>query len=214
MEKGKEIRDQKEVSNELFDFYDNLFKTDKRRPKPDINSVAWNQFLSFSQISRLTEEQSAKLETSISEDELICALKNIPKINRLVAMVWQKEFYETFWDVLKIPFIASLRKSILKEELNNSQKQAVIRLTEEKANDKRFIQNWRQLTQPNTDVKIVSKEMTQRLKNTLPFSYFFKVICLCWRTFISEISDTLKLNGLLATTNIQKALDSLSIIYF
>ena len=37
-----------------------------------------------------------------------------------------KEFYETIWDELKIPFIA--RKSILKEELSNSQKQAVIPL--------------------------------------------------------------------------------------
>ena len=41
-----------------------------------------------------------------------------------------KEFYEIFWDELKIPFIASLRKSFLKEELRNSQKQAVIRLIE------------------------------------------------------------------------------------
>ena len=39
-----------------------------------------------------------------------------------------KEFYETFWDELKIPLIASLRKSFLKVELRNSQKQAVIRL--------------------------------------------------------------------------------------
>ena len=29
-----------------------------------------------------------------------------------------KEFYETFWNELKIPFIASLRKSFLKEELS------------------------------------------------------------------------------------------------
>ena len=39
-----------------------------------------------------------------------------------------KEFYETFWDESKIPLIASLRKSFLKVELRNSQKQAVIRL--------------------------------------------------------------------------------------
>ena len=40
-----------------------------------------------------------------------------------------KEFYEKFWDDLTIPFIASIRKSFLKDELSKSQKQAVIRLT-------------------------------------------------------------------------------------
>ena len=50
-----------------------------------------------------------------------------------------KEFYEKCWDELKIPFIASLRKSFLKEELSNCQKQAVIRLIEKQDKDERFI---------------------------------------------------------------------------
>ena len=40
-----------------------------------------------------------------------------------------KEFYEKVRDDLKIPFIASLRKWFLNEDLSKSQKQAVIRLT-------------------------------------------------------------------------------------
>ena len=40
-----------------------------------------------------------------------------------------------------MPFIASLRKTFLIEELSNSQKQAVIRLIEKKDKDKRYIQN-------------------------------------------------------------------------
>ena len=80
-----------------------------------------------------------------------------------------KEFYEKFWDDLKIPFIVSLRKSLLKEELIKSQKQAVIRLIEKKDKDKRYIQNWRPLSLLNTDVKILSKVMAQRLRQALPF---------------------------------------------
>ena len=68
---------------------------------------------------------------------------------------------------MEIPFIASLRKSFLKEELSNSQKQAVIRSIEKKDQDKSYIQ--RPLSLLNTDVKILSKAMTQRLKKTLPF---------------------------------------------
>ena len=78
-----------------------------------------------------------------------------------------KEFYEIFWDELKIPFIASLRKSFLNEEISNSRKQAVIRLIEKKDNDKRYIQNWRPLSLLNTDVKILSKALAQFLKTRL-----------------------------------------------
>ena len=83
--------------------------------------------------------------------------------------VLTKKVYETFWDELKIPFIVSLRKSFLKEELSNSQKQVVIRLIEKKDKDKRYIQNWRPLSLLNTDVKILSKALALRLKKTLPF---------------------------------------------
>ena len=71
---GNEITDQKEVNNELFAFYNNLFKNDKRNSKYDTT-----QFLSSIQVPCLTEEQSAKCEFLISEVELICTLRNMPK---------------------------------------------------------------------------------------------------------------------------------------
>ena len=123
-----------------------------------------------------------------------------------------KEFYEKFWDDLKIPFIVSLRKSFLKEELIKSQKQAVIRLIEEKDKDKRYIQNWRLLSLLNTDMKILSEVTAQRLKKTLPFLTSANQSAYVDRRFISKggrpISDTLKLDRLLATIDIQKASDS------
>ena len=54
LKNGKEITDQKQVNNELFDFYNNLVKRDKRSSKYDIA-----QFLSSIQIPHLTEDQSA-----------------------------------------------------------------------------------------------------------------------------------------------------------
>ena len=114
---GNEMTDQKEVNNELFIFYNNLFKNDKRSSKYDTS-----QFLSSIQVPCLIEGQSAKCEFLISELELICALKNMPKNKSPGNDGLTKELYETFWDELKIPFIASLRKSFLKEELSNSQK--------------------------------------------------------------------------------------------
>ena len=210
---GNEMTDQKEVNNELFIFYNNLFKNDKRSSKYDTS-----QFLSSIQVPCLTEGQSANCEFLISELELICALKNMPKNKSPGNDGLTKELYETFWDELKIPFIASLRKSFLKEELSNSQKQAVIRLIEKKDKDKRYIQKWRPLTLRNTDVKSLSKKSTQRLKKTLSFLISANQSASVDGRFISkggklisdllEISDTLKLDGLLATIDIQKAFDS------
>ena len=70
--------------------------------------------MSSIEVPCLTKEQSAKCEILISEDELICALKNMPKNKSSGNGGLTKEFYETFWDELKIPFIASLRKHYLK----------------------------------------------------------------------------------------------------
>ena len=71
---GKEITDQKEVNNELFAFYNNLFKNDKKSSKYDTT-----QFLSSIEVPCLTEEQSTKCEFLISEEEVICGLKSVPK---------------------------------------------------------------------------------------------------------------------------------------
>ena len=62
-----EITDQKHVSNKVFDFYNNLYESDKGRPNHDIA-----QFLNSIQIPHFTEEQSGKFESSISADEFLC----------------------------------------------------------------------------------------------------------------------------------------------
>ena len=87
-----------------------------------------------------------------------------------------------------------------------------------KDKDKRYIQNWRPLTLLNTDVKSLSKTLIQRLKKTFSFLISANQSAYVDGRFISkdgklisdllEISDTLKLDGLLATIDIQKAFDS------
>ena len=95
MKNGKQITDQKQVNNELFDFYKNLFKSDKRSSKCYIA-----QLLSSIQIPCLAEEQSAKCEILIFEGEVICALKNMPKNKSPGNDGLTKEFYETFFGMI------------------------------------------------------------------------------------------------------------------
>ena len=39
-----------------------------------------------------------------------------------------KEFYECFWNEIKNPFLASIHRAFLNQELSSSQKQAVIKM--------------------------------------------------------------------------------------
>ena len=54
----------------------------------------------------------------------------------------------------------------LKEEMSNSQKQAVINLIEKQGKDRTLLENWR----PISLVKIISKVIASRVKNVLPYN--------------------------------------------
>ena len=68
-----------------------------------------------------------------------------------------KEFYETFWEELRQPFMNSLNQVKVSKKLVTFQRQAVIKLLGNKDKDKRLISNWRPTSLVNVDYKIISK---------------------------------------------------------
>ena len=52
-----------------------------------------------------------------------------------------KEFFLTFWDDIKHIYISSIQTADIKKEFSTSQRQAIIKLIEQKGKDKRFIKN-------------------------------------------------------------------------
>ena len=75
-----------------------------------------------------------------------------------------KEFYETFWDDLKEIFVNSVREAKEIGHLSTSKRQAIIKLIEKKDRDKRFIRNWGLTSLLNVDSKIISKALSEKLK--------------------------------------------------
>ena len=79
-----------------------------------------------------------------------------------------KDFYEVFWDDVKIPLLTSINDAFTKEELNTSQKEVLIKLLEIKYRGQRFINNWRLISLLNTYLKLLLKALATRLKDILP----------------------------------------------
>ena len=69
---------------------------------------------------------------------------------------------------MKKPLCASITKAFHRGHLSHSQKQAVIKLTEKNDRDKKLIKNWRAISLLNTNSKLISKVLAERLKNILP----------------------------------------------
>ena len=96
-----------------------------------------------------------------------------------------KEFYETFWEETKTPFFNSIGKYFLTEELSTSQMSLANRL---------------QVVMPN----LVSENQSAYVNNRF-ISEGGRL------TFdILEITDSLQIDGLLMTTDIEKAFDSVN----
>ena len=89
-----------------------------------------------------------------------------------------------------------------------------------KDKDKRLIHNWRPISLINVNVKIISKGLSKRLKNVLlslisdnQSAYVDgRFICEGGRSIadVLQITDMLKLNGILVTIDVQKAFDSVN----
>ena len=127
-----------------------------------------------------------------------------------------KEFYNVFWEDLKIPLISRFKSAFDKGKLRNSQKQAVIKLIEKKDKDKRLIQNWRPISLLNVDLKSLSEDLADCIKKCLPFLISSNQTAYAEGRFISEngrlfsdifqATDFLILRGLVVAVDIQSHL--------
>ena len=79
-------------------------------------------------LPKLTNEQTLTCEGIISEDEVLKSLRSMKNNKSPGNDGLSKEFYECFWDEIDRPFLVSIQKAFLNQELSSSQKQAVIKM--------------------------------------------------------------------------------------
>ena len=171
-------------------------------------------------LPKLNENQTLKYEGAISVCELLKALSSMDNDKSPGNDGITKEFYIKFCDVVKKPFCASIQQSFIKGELSTSQKQAIIKLIKKKDRDKRFIKNWRPISLLNVDMKLISKVLASRLKSVISTIVNENQVTYVNNRFISEsgrlisdvfeITNSLNIEGLLMTVDIEKAFHSIN----
>ena len=158
-------------------------------------------------------------EKDLTKTDLYNSMKNMQNNKSPGNDGLTKEFYETFWDEIKDIFFESVKEAKHKGELSISQRQAIIKLIEKKDRDKRYIKNWRPISLLNVDTKIISKALSEKMKEVLPSLISYEQTAYIKNRFIGEsgrlISDIIdicssyNIEGYLVTMDIEKAFDSL-----
>ena len=123
----KEITDESEINAHIAFCYESLFKE-----KHSFKNENLTQYLENISTPCLSKEKQDYCEGVITEKELFEALKSMQKNNSRGNDGLSKEFYETFGEELRKPFMYAIQKSYNIKQLCVSQRQAVIKLVEKK----------------------------------------------------------------------------------
>ena len=171
-------------------------------------------------LPKLNENQTFKSEGAITENEPLKSLTSIDNDKSPGNGGMTKEFYIKFWDIVKDPLCASIQESFIVGELSTSQKQAIIKLIEKKDRDKRIIKNCRSNSLLNVHMKLISKVPASCVKSVIPVIVNENQVAYVNNTFISEsgrltsdvlkITNSLDVEGLLMTGDIEKTFDSIN----
>ena len=207
---GSEKTSQADIERVFVNFYRDLYAKDN-----SIDMQIQTDLIDSLEFS-LNDIERASCEGLFTKDELFSALKSLQTGKSPGSDGLPTEFYLSFWDDLGDFLVLVLNERYRLGVLTYSQRESLLRLLYKK-DDRRLPKNWRPISLLNTDYKLASKAITERLKPVMNSIVHRDQTCgVVGRSIFSNlqlIRDTLDMidktdePGILVTLDQEKAFD-------
>ena len=165
---GKEVlvKDQMSVDKELFNFYQNLYRSQEK----NIETLKIGDFLgeNSDNTPKLNCTIADQLEGLLTVEEATNYIKKCRSDASPGSSGFTGGFFKLFWRQIKHFVVNSLNHAYESGSLSVSQKLGVIVLLPKPEKDKRLLTNWRPISLLNQTYKILSGAMAERIKQVLP----------------------------------------------
>ena len=156
---GEETSSQTDMESILIDFYKNLFSKDNLDLHVQQSLIDDLEFT-------LSDSERVSCEGDLTKDELFMALGGLQTGKSPGSDGLPTEFYKAFWQDLGDVLVLVLNERFHTGILTDSQREGLLRLLYKK-DDRRLVKNWRPISLLNTDYKLASKVITERLKRVM-----------------------------------------------
>nr|CAB3264543.1 pol-like protein [Phallusia mammillata] len=151
---------QKSILEELAKFYENLYE--KRDSNYSYSQVT--QHLVDLNLPKLKSTQIETCDMPITQEELCGVIHKMPRNKSPGLDGLPVEFYQTFWPDLKTLFTDAWSYTEKNCKFSPSQTQGVVTLIPKPRKDPLITTNYRPISLLNTDYKIISKTINNRIK--------------------------------------------------
>ena len=159
------IRDQQDILIAQESFYSQLYKASiSKNTCADINKCSFFNTKS----NTLTEVEKQSCDIDITIEECSNGLAELNNNKSPGSDGFTTEFYKFFWPNIKQHVFDSFQYSFNSGILSNNQREAIISLIPKPNKDLRFLKNWRPISLLNTDYKILTKLLANRLQKVIP----------------------------------------------
>ena len=159
-EDGSLTQNDAEIIEEGVAFYQNLYKKD---------NISYDDIKDYLQeeneLKTINENEKQGLEGKITKDECEIALNSMKSNKSPGSDGIPMEFYKMFWADIHL-MLTYLNHAYEIGELSATQKRGILSLIFKKS-DKELLKNWRPISLLNTDYKILTHELANRLKKVI-----------------------------------------------
>ena len=159
---SKTLTDPTQILQEQYRFYKQLYtKDDSQQCMNQCSLLNLN-------IPKLSAEDKNKCDDVLTMDECTSALKELPNNKSPGSDGFTSDFYKLFWSDIKCLVFNSFSYAFENGILSDDQRRAILTLLPKADKDLRLLKNWRPLSLLNTDYKILTKALSNRLQRVIP----------------------------------------------